>query len=261
MPKLSDIAKTATDYYQTNNFTPDVLPGCANFVSHCIQTAGGKLGIINYVPTMVDKCENIFPPAVKDKIETGLLIVFERTYDAVSPAGIGHEDDMTHIGIIVIENGTVYFIDYGGSPAKVRRQKLEGWWLDRVQFYLKPPGFEMSHQDDGSANAVSSGTGSHQDDGSANGQTSGTVNGGSNQNSGSAKFHNIKLFYHPAAPQIKMLIDGKEEWVDEMMLSVRTSENRELFLLSHKFEQYPYLNQDRERGKIKAIECHIKWEE
>ncbi len=233
MLKLSSISNAAQSYLQ-KGFTPDVLPGCANFVSHCMDAAGGSLGIISYVPNLVDKCEKV-PPT---KVETGMPVVFERTYDAVSPAGIGPEDDMTHIGILIIETDGLYFIDYGGSPAKVRKQKLEGWWLDRVQFCLKPPGF-------GSASANPS-------------TTSNSSN--SSEKPNSSEYRQVKLFYHPATPQVKIIIDGKEELVDEMMLSIRTNNNQELFVLNHKFDEYPYLNLDKERGKIKALEWHLKWE-
>ena len=223
MPKLADIAKAANDYLNSGKFRPDVLPGCANFVSHCMANAGGPLMIVSYVPYLVDKCEKV-PPT---KVETGMLVVFERTYDAVSPDGIGPEDDMTHIGVYM---GDGYFIDYGGSPSKVRKQKLEGWWLDRVQFYLKPPGFE----------------------------TGSTISPAVKDEA-----HSVKLFYHPAAPQIKIIINGNEkevEWVDELILTVRTDKNRELMLMSHKFEKNPFININNEKGQMKAMECHFKWE-
>lgn len=244
MPKLADIAKAANDYLISGKFKPDVLPGCANFVSHCMANAGGPLMIVSYVPYLVDKCEKI--PA--NKLVTGMLVVFERTYDAVAPEGVGPEDDMTHIGVYV---GDGYFIDYGGSPAGVRKQKLEGWWKERVQFYLKPPGFEGAQDGNSGGNSP---TGA----GNTGGQNGGNTNGNND-------FHNIKLFYHPAVPQVRIIIDGNEkeedkEYVDEMMLSIRTSKNRELFLLSHKFEQYPYLNMERDRGRVKALEWHLKWE-
>ena len=223
MFKLSSISNAAQSYLQ-KGFIPDVLPGCANFVSHCMDAAGGSLGIISYVPNLVDRCEKV-PPT---KVEPGMLVVFERTYDAVAPSGIGPEDDMTHVGIYA---GDGYFYDYGGSPAKVRKQKLEGWWLDRVQFCLKPPGFGSSQ-----------------------------TNTNSSEKPDSSDFHQIKMFYHPATPQVKIIIDGKEELVDEMMLSIRTNNNQELFVLNHKFDEYPYLNLDKERGKIKALEWHLKWE-
>jgi hypothetical protein len=145
MAKLTDIAKAAEEYYRKGNFKPDVLPGCANFVSHCMQKAGGNLGIISYVPHLVDRCEVI--PSTK--FQTGDLVVFKQTYDAVAPAGIGKEDNMTHIGIIVLEPKKEYlstsiikFIDFGGSPASVRKQPLSGFWKDHVDFFMRPPGFD-----------------------------------------------------------------------------------------------------------------------
>jgi len=134
MAKLTDIAKAAEEYYRKGNFKPDVLPGCANFVSHCMQKAGGNLGIISYVPHLVDRCEVI--PSTK--FQTGDLVVFKQTYDAVAPAGIGKEDNMTHIGVMVSDG----FIDFGGSPASVRKQPLTGFWRDHIDFFMRPPGFD-----------------------------------------------------------------------------------------------------------------------
>lgn len=135
--KLSDVYEAAKHYIQSG-FIADVHPGCANFVSHCIKKAGGNMGIINYVPTIVDKCKKVGLEQSTGKVP-GMLIVFERTYDAVAPAGIGKEDDMTHIGVYA---GGEEFYDYGGKPAMVRKKVLNCWWLERVQFYLIPPGVE-----------------------------------------------------------------------------------------------------------------------
>lgn len=127
---LNSIANAAEGYLQ-RGFTADVHPGCANFVSHCLKAAGSSLGIINYVPNIVSKCQKV------GKAFPGDLLVFKNTYDADGD-GITEgdpDDDMTHIGVYA---GNNVFYDYGGSPAGVRKQKLEGWWLEHFQFSMRP---------------------------------------------------------------------------------------------------------------------------
>lgn len=226
MPKLADIAKAANDYYLSGKFIPDIRPGCANFVSHCMENAGGPSIIVSYVPYLVDKCEKV-PPT---KVETGMPVVFERTYDAVSPDGIGPEDDMTHIGILIIEPDGLYFIDYGGSPAKVRKQKLEGWWLDRVQFCLKPPGFE-SAQDSGSS-------------------------GNSPETPDSSK--TIKLFTNKNGKTI--IADGKKENINSMAM-ILTGKTNSLTVDMNPLNDYPCLFLNGKWHKVTSMETVIKCEE
>jgi len=91
------------------------------------------LGVINYVPHLVDRCE-VIPFS---ELKRGDLVVFERTYDAVYPPGIGPEDDMTHIGVYL---GNDRFIDFGGDPAYVRNLSLSEY--GHMDFFMRPPGFD-----------------------------------------------------------------------------------------------------------------------
>jgi len=76
----------------------------------------------------------------------------------------------------------------------------------------------------------------------------------------SKDFINIKFFYHPAVPMPKVLIDGKEEWIEEMILTARTGEGMEITMMSHKFEEYPFIKVNQSKGKVKAVEWHLKYE-
>lgn len=125
-------------YYLKYGFNPHIRPACADFVSTVLKEAGWKEELENphYVPCIVLHCEKVS----KQELLPGHLIVFEQTYDAVPPAGIGTEDDMTHIGIFI---GKGEFIHYSASSKKVVKANLSlKYWQDRIQFFMKVPGME-----------------------------------------------------------------------------------------------------------------------
>lgn len=126
----NNLADIANNYLQTNSFTADILPGCANFVSHCMIKANLLDKPINYVPTLVDYLKTKKYQQINsnsNNIPRGNIIIFQNTYDVSPP-------DMTHIGITE-DNNTFY--DFGGSPARVRNQSYnDSWWNSRIQFFM-----------------------------------------------------------------------------------------------------------------------------
>lgn len=130
---MKNLTVEIAEKYYREGFTPDVNPayGCCNFVSHCLKEAGWDGGIINYVPALVEKLEK---KEYKDGV-AGDLIVFEQTYDAVAPAGIGEEDDMTHVGVYAGEGDFYHF-----SGGRVKKNGIfEEYWNGKIQFFLKNP--------------------------------------------------------------------------------------------------------------------------
>jgi len=78
----------------------------------------------NYVPSVVawgEKKGILTRASAKPK--DGDLVIFDRTYDAVAPAGIGPEDDMTHIGIVLDAADTKYIHFSSSADAPVHM-----WW-------------------------------------------------------------------------------------------------------------------------------------
>lgn len=136
---MKNLAEIACEYCKNQNFHADILPGCANFVSHCLQDAGYVYGIINYVPRLVEILKaNLWKETTMEKAPRGSIVIFKETYDAVAPVGIGAEDDMTHVGII---GAGAVFYDFGGSDHMVRCQSCQPgtWWNSKIQMILAPP--------------------------------------------------------------------------------------------------------------------------
>lgn len=101
----------------SNGWVSEVSPGCANLVSNVYKSANvdlSKLSNPNWVPSWVEASKPVTKPQIGD------LIVFDRTYDAVAPGGVGPEDDMTHIGIYIGSNvkGKDMFIHYSRGAAR-----------------------------------------------------------------------------------------------------------------------------------------------
>lgn len=153
--------------------------------------------------------------------ERGDLVIFKQTYDAVFPQGIGEEDDKTHVGIF-INNGM--FVHYSSSANNPVRAKLSGYWKSHLETYIRLPDVLADEP------------------------------------TPSREYSNMKVFYHPAAPRPKVVIDGKEEWLEEMLITARTRNGTEIAFSSHEFEEYPFIRVNDKKGKVKAIEWHIKYE-
>jgi hypothetical protein len=126
------LAKNALESVKTG-FTPSVSPACANYVSAMCRKSGENINI-NYVPNFFG-ISNIKVINKKVMPTAGMIVVFDYTYDAVSPAGIGAEDTMTHIGIIVDNNGgLVHFSNSQGKPVK---SNITNWYINSY-IDLKP---------------------------------------------------------------------------------------------------------------------------
>ncbi|MCD4785369.1 MAG: hypothetical protein K8T10_16240 [Candidatus Eremiobacteraeota bacterium] len=236
-----------------NGYTPTVRPACANFVSAMMRKAGWRNSLTNYVPDFFGMGKQVTSP------EPGDLVIFKKTYDAVFPAGIGDEDDKTHVGIVLrgqrpevgdqtkvggqicrrdvpvpinFRNPTTEFVHYSSSADKPVIANLSGYWADHLETFIRLPDIL------------------------------------SDEPPPSKEYSNFKMFYHPAAPRPKVVIDGKEEWLDEMLITARTRNGTEIALSSHEFEEYPFIrierremgNEKRKKGKVKAIEWHLKFE-
>lgn len=109
-----------------NGFTPSVRPACADFTSTMLRRAGSDISHITYVPNLVPLGKKVAKP------EEGDVVIFDRTYDAMLPPGIGAEDDMTHVGVMV---STTEFVHYSASQDKPVRAKLADW-KDKINCFL-----------------------------------------------------------------------------------------------------------------------------
>ncbi len=109
-----------------NGFTPSVRPACADFTSTMLRRAGAKINHITYVPNLVPLGKKVSKP------EAGDVVIFDRTYDAMAPAGIGKEDDITHVGVMVTG---AEFVHYSASQDKPVRAKIADW-KDKLNCYL-----------------------------------------------------------------------------------------------------------------------------
>lgn len=120
-----------------SSFVPTVSPACANYVSTMLNTKGGQnIGDIIYVPKFFDIYTETKNP------EPGDIIVFDQTYDAVDPAGIGPEDDMTHVGIVDKAYGGKldHFFHYSNSAKQVVWANFrDSYWSQFPHRFLKVP--------------------------------------------------------------------------------------------------------------------------
>ncbi len=119
------------EYIKT--FVPRVRPACAHFVSRAYKEVGSfAIPEINYVPNIVGM--NIGNGTSKwEKAYPGDIVIFDGTYDAVDPHGVGLEDNMTHIGIVVKDNGKsdMEFIHFSWSqdkPIEVNFKDMPSQW-------------------------------------------------------------------------------------------------------------------------------------
>ena len=78
-------------------YKPGQSAMCADFVSYCLQAAGYDY-FTQYVPNMTGWGKRI---NTVQELQAGDIIIWDFTYDAVSPAGIGAEDTMTHVGLYI----------------------------------------------------------------------------------------------------------------------------------------------------------------
>ncbi len=99
------------------NFVPRVRPACAHFVSRAYKEClSATIPEINYVPNL--EKYGIYCDAMNCK--PGDMVIFDGTYDAVDPYGIGPEDTMTHVGIVTdwVDNTKMKFMHFSWSQDK-----------------------------------------------------------------------------------------------------------------------------------------------
>ncbi len=182
-------------------YEPPLRPACAFFVTEALGRAGWteKIESPGWVPSLIDQSSPVEKPHVGD------LVIFKETYDAVPPAGIGPEDDSTHIGIIIREgnNGVLTFAHYSSSKDKPVMDTLEGYWRDHLQEYRRwPEPADMKEEN--------------------------------------PTTRSLKLFYHPGqAPAF--IVEGQQETAGEIYLFARTLSGTEIVMSSHPFEVCPSL--------------------
>ncbi|MHC9542314.1 MAG: N-acetylmuramoyl-L-alanine amidase [Vulcanimicrobiota bacterium] len=114
-----------------DGFKPDVLPGCANFVTHCLVKAGWKHGVISWVPKVVEICKRVKEGDEKP----GDLVIFMKTYDANDDKVIDMKDDKSHIGILIEDNRFIHY-----SRNQVKENELDEYWKEHLQFFIRAPG-------------------------------------------------------------------------------------------------------------------------
>jgi len=124
--KISNEAKRRV----ISGFKPNVKPACADFVSTVLRECGSVVPHIYYVPNFFNYGKKVTSP------QAGDLVIFCGTYDAVAPAGIGKEDDKTHVGIMISSSD---FVHYSSSADKPILSKLSGYWLDHKESFLRMP--------------------------------------------------------------------------------------------------------------------------
>jgi hypothetical protein len=191
-------------------FSPPQRPACAYFVSQVMLRAGWefKNGLIGWVPGLADLSVPVGKPAAGD------LVIFAGTYDALSPAGIGPEDDFTHVGILTgMEGGRWRFAHYSAVEDRPVMAVLSGYWQEHLQEFRRLPSPAAAGEDspprvEGVRTAL------------------------------------LKIFFHPDARRPVFVIDGKEEPVMELLLAARTKGGRVVNLTSHPFEACPALQVD-----------------
>ncbi|MFA6282189.1 MAG: hypothetical protein WCY05_06805 [Candidatus Omnitrophota bacterium] len=132
-------------------YNPTVRPACADFVSNILLAAGWEGNRITYVPNFFSYGTKVVSP------QAGDLIIFWGTYDAVAPAGIGKEDDKTHVGIMISASEFVHYSSSADAPV---RDFLDGYWLTHKECFLRmcaPAGEVLSPFDSGMAKLKSLG--------------------------------------------------------------------------------------------------------
>ena len=214
-----NIALTALELVD-DGFIPPQKPACAHFVSEVIKQAGwtGEINNPGWVPSLVEQSEPVTEP------QPGDLVIFKQTYDAVNPAGIGPEDDYTHVGIIVGKGpgGSVTFAHYSAGRDKAVVDLLDDWWQAHVQEYRCWPTPQEDTQEEPGIILTEE---------------------KSSENDEERVTKLLKIFYHPGkGPAI--VIDGNTETAGEIYLYVRTLSGKEIALTSHPFEVCPVLSID-----------------
>ena len=85
------------------DWTTPVHPGCARFVAEVLYQVGifdKNKRTITLTYDEINK-NTIHGNTVKiDKPVPGCIVFFDKTYDAIAPAGVGPEDTYTHVGIV-----------------------------------------------------------------------------------------------------------------------------------------------------------------
>lgn len=214
------------------DYRPPERPACAHFVSEMMRKAGWKGKTTGWVPDFIDFGKHVKEP------QAGDLVIFKQTYDAVSPAGIGPEDDKTHVGIVI---GKSQFIHYSASADRPLVETFTDWWKNHVETYIRLPDPDPAKSPASQTNTIPT-------------STPQTPQGTKDDIS------TLKLFYHPATDRPKIIIDGKEDALDEMLLTARTKSGNEICITSHPFETAPYIRLNKQNAKVKSIEWTVKYE-
>lgn len=205
-------------------YDPPMRPACAFFVSEMLHRAGWKGKLIGYVPNFFDQ-EGFKELQPGDFPQPGDLIIFKQTYDAVSPYGIGPEDDKTHVGIMLErgKNNVWSFAHYSASADKPVISQFEGYWLEHLETFLRIKGQEGSEEPE------------------------------TFEEPAVVEMANLKLFWHPGACRPKIIIDGQEHAIAEMIATIRTADGHEVFIHSHPCEKRPCLAIDKNYYPIEFI--------
>lgn len=179
-----------------SNWEPPVRPACAAWVSTVLKQAGLKEKQITWVPDFVNFSTKITSPTPGD------LVMFKHTYDAVPPAGIGPEDDYTHVGIVV-STVPLQFKHYSASQDEPIISTVNTYWSLRIQEYRRIiwPNADVEKLQ--------------------------------------KTTKSFKLFYHPDVDCPTVVVNGDSDDVMEMLMTIRTKGGHIINMTSHPFEETP----------------------
>lgn len=124
--KIVEKAKSYLTKHFQSKYLKQGESKCADFVSTVLTEAGWTGTHVTYVPNFFNVFNKVSKP------QPGDLIIFDRTYDAVKPSGIGPEDDMTHVGIVINDSE---FIHWSSSLQDAAKQNIADW-SDLINCYL-----------------------------------------------------------------------------------------------------------------------------
>ncbi|MFW6319327.1 MAG: NlpC/P60 family protein [Bacillota bacterium] len=210
------IVEEAEKAYQEGYSSP-YSKGCADFVSTILERAGWKKEHVTWVPRFFEYGFVTKKPTVGD------LVVFRGTYDAVLPTGIGPEDDKTHVGILINNNGD--FIHYGSGRVKKSNINTH-YWREHFEVGL----------------IIVSGWPTAEDKFDVENN-----------------YKTYKIFYHPKANRPTLVRPNEDDLeLMETFLTAVAPEGTEVRFNSHPFENNPNLVVEDKSYEVVSIEARIK---
>lgn len=153
-PYIQDKVINACKSMKDAGWVSPIKPGCARSVSEAYYIAGvfnesDRLTTLVYPlpknPTEEEIAQTLTGKsnAIPDPVP-GCMIIFDGTYDAVDPPGIGPEDTFTHVGIMVTEKDLYHYSSSKGWEKITLDRALSYGW--KINSYRLPKSYMLEKE-------------------------------------------------------------------------------------------------------------------